>query len=77
MQKFEQGTQLLRTCYSMLSNAEQRIELLTRLDDNGNPVTEPFDATATIERANRPRANAANSETSITDNEDEASQTLF
>ena len=53
MQKFEVGTGLLKTCYNILAQAEQRIEILTGLDRDGNPVTEPFDSTATIDRAGR------------------------
>jgi exodeoxyribonuclease VII small subunit len=40
---YEQGVQLLRHCYQGLENAQRRIELLSRIDADGNPVTEPFD----------------------------------
>jgi exodeoxyribonuclease VII small subunit len=49
MRQFERGVRLLRQCYEVLDRAEQRIEILTRIDENGRPVTEPFDATATAE----------------------------
>ncbi len=45
--QFENGVGLLRRCYQTLEAAEQKIELLTGIDKDGNPVTEPFDATAT------------------------------
>ena len=49
MERFEQGIALLRSCYQILDRAEQRIEILTGTDADGNPVTEPFDASATAE----------------------------
>ena len=41
--KYEQGVKLLRECYELLQKAERRIELLTRVEPSGEPVTEPFD----------------------------------
>ena len=45
--RFEQGIGLLRQCYETLENAEQRIEMLTGLDADGNPRTAPFPAAET------------------------------
>jgi len=53
LQRFEQGIGLLRTCYQTLEQAEQKIELLTAVDDQGNLTTEPFDATSTVEQKKR------------------------
>ncbi len=50
MQQFETGIGLLRTCYQTLEQAEQKIELLTAVDEAGNLTTEPFDATATAQK---------------------------
>ena len=50
MQRFEQGIALLRGCYHTLEAAEQKIEILTGTDDEGNPLTAAFDATATIKQ---------------------------
>jgi exodeoxyribonuclease VII small subunit len=50
LQRFEQGIGLLRHCYGVLDAAERKIALLTGFDGDGNPVTEPFDATATAEQ---------------------------
>jgi len=47
--RFEEGVRLLRHCYQFLEQAEQRIEILTGADAQGNPVTAPFDATATFD----------------------------
>ncbi len=46
--RFERGIALLRRCYRALERAEQKIELLTGFDAAGNPLTEPFDASATL-----------------------------
>jgi exodeoxyribonuclease VII small subunit len=50
--RFERGISLLRRCYQALERAEQKIELLTGFDRVGNPVTAPFDGTATLDVAN-------------------------
>ena len=48
--RFEQGIGLLRHCYAALDAAERKIALLTGIDGDGNPIVEPFDATATAEQ---------------------------
>jgi exodeoxyribonuclease VII small subunit len=50
--RFERGISILRRCYQALEQAEQKIQLLTGFDRDGNPVTAPFDATATLDAAN-------------------------
>lgn len=50
--RFERGISILRRCYQALEQAEQKIELLTGFDRDGNPVTAPFDGTATLDAAN-------------------------
>ncbi|MFZ5828718.1 MAG: exodeoxyribonuclease VII small subunit [Planctomycetota bacterium] len=45
---YEEGVKLLRHCYDLLKRAERKIELLTGVDADGNPITEPFDAEATF-----------------------------
>lgn len=54
MRRFEKGIELLRLCYQTLERAEQKIELLTGFDGEGNPLTRPFDATATIDQPDQP-----------------------
>jgi exodeoxyribonuclease VII small subunit len=44
---YEQGVKLLRHCYQLLDQAEQSVALLTGVDTEGDPLTVPFDATAT------------------------------
>jgi exodeoxyribonuclease VII small subunit len=48
--KYERGVLLLTQCHRLLDQAEQSVALLTGVDEKGNPVTAPFDATATITR---------------------------
>lgn len=52
--RFEQGIRLLRNCYQILEQAEQKIEILTGQDAAGNPVTAAFDAAATFEGTEKP-----------------------
>jgi exodeoxyribonuclease VII small subunit len=52
--RFEEGIRLLRNCYQILDRAEQKIEILTGQDAAGNPVTAPFDATATFAGEDKP-----------------------
>jgi exodeoxyribonuclease VII small subunit len=47
--RYEQGVGLLKRCYGQLREAEQRILLLTGVDEEGQPVLQPFQHTATAE----------------------------
>lgn len=40
--RYEQGVKHLKHCYALLQDAEQKIELLTGVADDGAPITEPF-----------------------------------
>jgi exodeoxyribonuclease VII small subunit len=40
---YEQGVKQLKQCYQALEAAERKIELLTGVDAEGRPITEPFD----------------------------------
>lgn len=40
--RYEAGVKHLRHCFQLLQQAERKIELLTRVDAAGTPVTEPF-----------------------------------
>ena len=54
LSRFEEGIGILRNCFRILELAEQRIEILTGQDAAGNPLTAPFDATATFEGGEKP-----------------------
>ena len=47
--RYEQGVALLKQCYGQLRNAEQRIQELVGVDEQGQPLTRPFDHTASTE----------------------------
>lgn len=49
LERYEEGVKLLRQSYELLQRAERKIELLSGVDADGNPVTQPFDDTATFE----------------------------
>jgi exodeoxyribonuclease VII small subunit len=48
--RYEEAVGLLKQCYGLLERAERRIELLVGADAAGNPLTEPFDDTASTDR---------------------------
>jgi exodeoxyribonuclease VII small subunit len=47
---YEQGVKRLRDCYRLLEGAERRIELLERVDAEGQAITRRFLDEAAIER---------------------------
>jgi exodeoxyribonuclease VII small subunit len=49
LSRYEQGVGLLKQCYAQLRQAEQRIQLLAGLDEEGKAILKPFDHTATAE----------------------------
>lgn len=58
LKRYEQGVKLLRQCTEQLQAAERRIELLSGIDAQGNPITRPFEADSadTLEEKGRKRA---------------------
>jgi exodeoxyribonuclease VII small subunit len=48
--RYELGVRILKRCYGLLDAAERTVALLTGVDTDGQPLTSPFDATATAER---------------------------
>jgi exodeoxyribonuclease VII small subunit len=73
LSRYEEGVKLLKRCYALLEQAERRIELVTGIDAAGNPVTQPFDDSATLDasqeglpktRRKRSAANVPSSEAS-------------
>jgi len=43
LRRYEQGVKLLRKCYNLLERAERRIEMLSGIDAEGNPITTPVE----------------------------------
>ncbi|HAH47523.1 exodeoxyribonuclease VII small subunit [Gimesia sp.] len=78
MEHFERGVKLLRSCYKSLESAEQKIEILTRVDENGNPVLEEFDSTASIDTKGPSKTGRRKSSSAGKDSdENENDRTLF
>lgn len=47
--RYEKGVGLLKRCYGQLRHAEQRIQLLAGVDEEGKPVAKAFEHSATAE----------------------------
>jgi exodeoxyribonuclease VII small subunit len=47
LSRYESGVGLIKSCHGRLRQAEQRILLLTGVDDGGKPVLQPFQHEAT------------------------------
>lgn len=43
LELYERGVNTLKVCHQALSEAQRKIELLTGVDEEGNPLTESFD----------------------------------
>ena len=43
LNRYEEGVRLLKYCHVALNMAERKILLLTGVDNEGKPITEPFD----------------------------------
>jgi exodeoxyribonuclease VII small subunit len=54
--QYERSVKLHALCQRLLDQAEQSVALLSGVDTHGNPITSPFDATATIAREGDPIA---------------------
>ncbi len=60
LERYEEGVKLLRQSYDLLQRAERRIELLSGVDAEGNPLTQPFDDTATADVSEKPKRRKSN-----------------
>lgn len=52
--RYEQGVGLIKACYQQLRQAEQRILLLTGIDEEAQPILQPFKHEATAPVKKRP-----------------------
>jgi exodeoxyribonuclease VII small subunit len=52
--RYEQGVGLIKSCYQQLREAEQRILLLTGVDEEQQPILQPFKHEATAIAKKRP-----------------------
>ncbi len=46
--RYERGVQLLRLCYGQLKDAEQKIQQLSGVNEDGKPLLQPFEHTASV-----------------------------
>jgi exodeoxyribonuclease VII small subunit len=53
--RYEQGIRLIQGCHQQLRDAEQRIQLLAGIGENGQPVLQAFKHEATAARGDAPR----------------------
>ena len=78
IKRYEQGVAMLRQCHTALGDADQKIQLLTRVDENGAATTVPFETTAAQpgSRGSTKSKPSTKAETSD-DSEDESGGRLF
>ena len=43
LDQYERGVAYLKRCHEVLQSAEQKVQLLSGIDAEGNPITQPFD----------------------------------
>jgi exodeoxyribonuclease VII small subunit len=53
--RYEEGVKLLRQSYELLERAGRKIELLSGVDAEGNPVTRPLEDVSTLTREQQQR----------------------
>jgi exodeoxyribonuclease VII small subunit len=63
--RYEQGVKHLKGCQQLLERAERKIELLSGVDADGNPITQPFDE-AEVESLEAKAAARGQRRTSVT-----------
>ena len=61
LQQYEQGVQRLRLCHDQLERAERKIELLSGVDAQGNPITQPMEDDSHEPRGKRRSRKSASS----------------
>lgn len=79
---YEEGVKLLRKCYQLLDHAQRRIELLNRVDADGQAECEPLDEGSTsleekAEKRGRRRSRAKSSQPKESDDEIDGPARLF
>lgn len=40
---YEKGVALIHACHQQLNGAQRKLEILSGLDENGNPITQPME----------------------------------
>jgi exodeoxyribonuclease VII small subunit len=65
LDRYEQGVRHLKGCQQLLEHAERKIELLSGIDAEGNPITQEFAESASITLEEK-AANRAQRRTTVT-----------
>jgi exodeoxyribonuclease VII small subunit len=60
--RYERGVTLLKSCYSQLQSAEQKIRQLTGVSEDGTPELKPFEHTSSVEKPRTTRRKDTSSE---------------
>ncbi len=63
--KYERSVHLLAHCHGLLDGAERTVALLTGVTEGGEPLTAPFDTTATVDKS-LPEAPASSKSRTVT-----------
>ena len=69
LEQYEKGIASLKLAYQALNDAQQRIEMLVDLDEEGNLVTRPFDNTASDQIAEGSRRSTRSNPAAVDDEE--------
>jgi len=80
LESYQQGIKSLKACHVALDQVKKKIELLVELDENGEMISQPFDASATRSPGRqRARRSPTVEETSDSEWEDDMDddETLF
>jgi exodeoxyribonuclease VII small subunit len=77
LEQYEEGVKLLRQSYDLLQKAERRIELLSGVDAEGNPVTQSFDDSATFDQREPSKSRIRRRSSSTPPIERKESESLF
>ena len=77
LERYEEGVKLLRQSYELLQQTERRIELLSGMDSEGNPITQPFDDTATFDKRESGKSRSRRRSVPASSPERKAGEPLF
>lgn len=78
LEKYQRGIEVLKQCHRVLKVTERKIELLSGVDAEGNPITQPFEdeelsldekSQARAKRRGKPAKGKPNSDVDIVDDD--------
>ena len=71
LEQYEKGIASLKLAYQALNDAQQRIETLVDLDEEGNLITRPFENTASEQIAEGSRRSTRSNPANVDSNDDD------